>query len=435
MIIKNTFYNLLLGTFFLLIFAFSQFVIASELPQYAPEIHEGVATCASSNCHGRVTEDTNSNVALNEYRVWLMHDQHARAYKTLGNKASWNIAKKMGIGNPQTAKVCLDCHANNVAPSKRGVKFHMSDGVSCEACHGGAEKWLATHTAPSATHQENVANGMYPLDQPAARAKLCLSCHLGTKNKQATHDIMGAGHPRLRFDLTVYTQNQPPHFIIDEDYFSRGKQVTSKTSLWLTGLVESADGNLNLIQTNIKKAHGFFIEPSVLDCHSCHKPMDPLHWSKGRDGLPPGSMRFNLAYVEVLSDVLQALGSPHATIYKNNLASLHKSINKNAVSANTALLNLSKLHSSIRREVNKGLTNTQMKRVRKALVSNAARGNYQRFIQAEMVFMALDTLTRKIGNKQQLSLINELYDTVKNEKTFKANRFREVSGRLLRKLQ
>jgi hypothetical protein len=59
---------------------------------------------------------------------------------------------------------------------------------------------------------------MYPTEQPEVRAKLCLSCHFGTEDKFATHRIMGAGHPRISFELDTFTEIQPAHFRVDEDY-------------------------------------------------------------------------------------------------------------------------------------------------------------------------------------------------------------------------
>ena len=63
---------------------------------------------------------------------------------------------------------------------------------------------------------------MYPTDQPVARAQLCLSCHFGTEqNKFVTHRIMGAGHPRMSFELDTFTAIQPAHYIADKDYAER----------------------------------------------------------------------------------------------------------------------------------------------------------------------------------------------------------------------
>ena len=52
------------------------------LPESDSRVHEGVASCASSVCHGKVSPDSDSTVWLNESRVWLRQDYHSRAYRT-----------------------------------------------------------------------------------------------------------------------------------------------------------------------------------------------------------------------------------------------------------------------------------------------------------------------------------------------------------------
>ncbi|MDF1764530.1 MAG: hypothetical protein P1U57_14065, partial [Oleibacter sp.] len=78
-----------------LLFAASALVMANanaesnyQLPQYDDKIHEGVASCANSVCHGKATATNTTNVQLNEYRIWLMHDTHSLAYKVLLNDKS-----------------------------------------------------------------------------------------------------------------------------------------------------------------------------------------------------------------------------------------------------------------------------------------------------------------------------------------------------------
>ncbi len=73
---------------------------------------------------------------------------------------------------------------------------------------------------------------MYPTEQPAARAALCVSCHLGADDRFATHEIMGAGHPRLSFELDAFSTNQPAHYIVDADYVRR-KGAIEGFNLWL----------------------------------------------------------------------------------------------------------------------------------------------------------------------------------------------------------
>ena len=286
----------------------------SAEPGVADYKHLGVATCATSVCHGKLAPQPGKNVALNEYRTWTQEDRHAQAYRTLELAESKRIAANLGLPSATTAKICLDCHADNVPSDKRGPKFQLSDGIGCEACHGGSEKWIESHAAESATHKDNVARGMYPTEQPLKRAQLCLGCHLGTKDRFATHAIMGAGHPRLSFELEAYTTNQPAHYIVDADYDQRKGRIEGM-NLWLTGQIESARRMLTLLQTNMFHGGGMFPELAFYDCHSCHHPMDKIRWNAQRAGagIKPGTLRLqtqNLIVLQAVTETFEPAALP-----------------------------------------------------------------------------------------------------------------------------
>ena len=198
--------------------------------------HLGPAACASSVCHGKIAAQPDRNVGLNEYRTWLQADRHSRAYQALISTQAKQMAAKLGLGSPTAEKICLSCHADDVPETKRGPKFQITDGVGCESCHGGAEKWIREYASLNASHQENVANGMYPTEKPLKRAQICLTCHLGTKDQFATHLIMAAGHPRLRFELDAFTVNQPAHYSVDADYRRR-----KSSAQWHQPVVDGAN--------------------------------------------------------------------------------------------------------------------------------------------------------------------------------------------------
>src|SRR5690606_24746827 len=209
-------------------------LLAADAIRVKDHVHLGVASCATSVCHGKLSAQEHENVWLNEYRIWSTDDRHAQAYRTLTSDASKRMAAKLGLASATTAQICLDCHADNVPEEKRGPKFQITDGVGCEACHGGSALWIESHAEDQATHVDNLAKGMYPTEDPLSRASICLSCHLGTRDQFATHRIMGAGHPRLAFELEAFTANQPAHYEVDDDYESRKGRV-SGFQLWLTG--------------------------------------------------------------------------------------------------------------------------------------------------------------------------------------------------------
>jgi hypothetical protein len=207
---------------------------AAPLPYQSLDQHLGVASCASSLCHGSVTPNAHYDVLLNEYITWSHQDAHAKAFLALTSERGRSIAAKLGLPSAEGAKVCLDCHSDNVAAAQRGGKFALTDGVGCEACHGGAERWIASHATAKATYKDDVGKGMYPSANLAERATLCESCHLGNADKPATHNMMGAGHPRLSFELDTYLALEPPHYTIDANYRQR-KSTFSHTQTWAEG--------------------------------------------------------------------------------------------------------------------------------------------------------------------------------------------------------
>ena len=144
---------------------------SATLPQFATDKHMGVATCAASQCHGSAVPQDGSNVLQNEYVTWTQNDPHANAYQTLTSDQSKAMAARLGLRSATAAKICLDCHADNAPLAKRGERFQVSDGVGCEGCHGGAERWLSTHyNVPTVSHADNVTVGLHPTDRVADRA-------------------------------------------------------------------------------------------------------------------------------------------------------------------------------------------------------------------------------------------------------------------------
>jgi len=196
--------------------------------------HLGVASCASSTCHGRVSTADDSPIALNEYFVWSKYDRHSEAYDVLENKHSRRIAANMGIEDAASAPECLTCHTDYVPAEQRGEQFHLSDGIGCEACHGGAEQWIDSHYGPDSSHEENLEHGMQPTEEPLFQARMCQSCHLGDTQRFVSHEMMAAGHPRLRFELDTWLANMPAHHVEDADY-RRRKGAISHAERWAAG--------------------------------------------------------------------------------------------------------------------------------------------------------------------------------------------------------
>ncbi len=151
--------------------------------------------CAGSNCHGNSAAELPSQGVLhNEYLTWQREDTHAGAFRSLLTPRALAIGKRLGIAEPSKSDTCIDCHTDDVPAAQRGPRFSLSDGIGCEACHGGSSSWIADHAVAHRSHPANI-KGVSPQD-PVARAGLCLGCHYGAADKLMTHAIMAAGHHR-----------------------------------------------------------------------------------------------------------------------------------------------------------------------------------------------------------------------------------------------
>jgi hypothetical protein len=401
------------------------FAGAASAQTVADNRHLGVASCATSVCHGKLAPQPGKNVALNEYRVWTQEDRHSQAYRTLELPESKRIAANLGLPSASTAKICLDCHADNVPADKRGPKFQISDGIGCEACHGGSEKWLQSHAAQGANHADNVAKGMYPTEQPLQRAQICLSCHLGTKDRFATHVIMGAGHPRLSFELEAYTTNQPAHYVVDADYEQRKGKIAGM-NLWLTGQIESSRRFLQLLQTPMYHGTGMFPELAFYDCHACHHPMDKIRWNAQRAGagIKPGTLRVqthNLIVLQAVTETFEPQALPGLVSLTNALIRAGQS-DRTAVAAAAKALGdwVGKREALTRRT----FSTAEVSAMRKMLARYAATDKAGDYAAAEQIVLGIESLSYALGDHgAKKAALDSLYNAVKNDNTFSPQQF------------
>src|SRR5207245_147780 len=133
-------FRLVLTVWFL---AFPALVSAND----APSKYIGPGSCAATSCHGSVKPIAGSRILQNEYSTWIIQDKHSRAYQALTGDVGQRMARILKLGaKSEDAPKCLGCHALNPAPQQRGRAFEISEGVSCENCHGPASGWLGPHT-------------------------------------------------------------------------------------------------------------------------------------------------------------------------------------------------------------------------------------------------------------------------------------------------
>jgi hypothetical protein len=394
--------------------------------------HLGPASCASSVCHGANQRGSDSPILLNEFSVWQQTDRHAKSYATLGSADSQRIAAKLGLGDPRTAGVCLDCHTDHPPEAMRGEKFLMSDGVGCEACHGGAEQWISTHTDSKVERSELLAQGLYPTDQPVARAKLCMSCHIGTRDRMITHRIMGAGHPRLSFELDTFTWLNP-HYEIDQDYVDR-KGPFNGARDWAIGQGVAAINLLDILTDEKKGWTGIFPELVLFDCHACHRPMSGRNWGpRPSTGLGPGVVRFNDANLVMFRHVLGIVDARAAEDLLAATRALHQAtlISRERTFAAANALK-AKVEGQLDRVAAHDFGPETLGQVLGSLVRDAERGEFRDFASAEQAALAAQSVVvafetaKQLGDADAAGLragVDRVYAAVEKEDAYNMSSF------------
>ena len=295
----------------------------AQQPAGTQPVHLGVASCAGGNCHGASEPLPGSRVLNNEYITWSTRDKHRDAYKALSSPQAVRMARALGLADAVHQKICLDCHTDNVPPEQRGQLFHLADGVGCEACHGGASNWLGIHIS-GAGHAANLRHGLYPAEQPLARAEMCLGCHFGDNERFVDHRMMGAGHPRLPFELDTFTEIEPAHF--DNAALERSFGV-SNLQVWATGQAVALAKRMDVLLDADRARHGIFPEFALFDCQSCHHLMDPAHAPRPSwTGLDPGTPRLNDANALMLQVAAARVAPATARDLRDHVLALHRAV-------------------------------------------------------------------------------------------------------------
>lgn len=384
--------------------------LGQVLPDQSTDKSLGVVTCASALCHGSVGAWKGSAVAQNEYVIWSRLDKHARAFAVLRNDKSRSIASKLGL--PQSAdqsKECLGCHAHNPPPQYADARHTISDGVACEACHGPAGRWLASHTAPEARHAENLHNGLYPSEDPRARAKLCMSCHFGTTDKYVNHRTMAAGHPRLSFELATFTNLQPAHFKADSDYTRRkGADANNSAKVWAVGQAIAVGTQMAILLDEHRGRDGVFPEPTLFDCHSCHHPMADQRWQPQNafgTSIAPGLIRLNDANALMLRLILRQLDPELFARFMQATLDLNKAIAGQGSLTVTAKAMQSLAHTAEEAIAASRFDALALRPLALMLIDDGLAGHFRDYVAAEQATMALGSLTNGLAQTGSLKSV------------------------------
>lgn len=396
----------------------------------------GSASCASSNCHGSLVPRNKYGVKQNEYVTWLKRDKHAIAYKVLHNETSSLIARNIRLTEKAyESDRCLSCHALNVARNAQARPIDLTEGVSCEGCHGPGGGWVARHTEDDWTHDMSVKTGMTDLRNLQIRAQTCLACHLGNAEKTVDHELIAAGHPDLTFELDNYAAAMPPHWILVGDRRKTdGREETDGAQAWAVG--QAVAFRESLLQLGRRARSESWPEFAEMDCYGCHHSLKGKVWRQARRDMSEGvgRPRWSNAHFVLIQHIVSVFAPEEYDRLKEQVEQLSGYIAKittpDEMVASTAMRLAETMERVTQRIVQSKVDNSAMNRLADMIAKDVPYLIEANFDSVEQAVMAINTLFISMARSdpamakgKAAKTINNLYDDVEAPERFDPNRF------------
>jgi hypothetical protein len=421
--------------------------------QNEPSKYIGPGSCAATSCHGSVKPVAGSRILQNEYSTWIIKDKHSRAYQALTGDVGERMARILKLGaKAEEAPKCLACHALSPLPGQRGRVFEISEGVSCENCHGPASGWLGSHTTRSWPHGKSLALGMHDTRDVIHRTEKCLECHLGTKNKFVDHEMIAAGHPDLFFDLDSFSAVMPRHWKTPRES-EPGGPVEDPAWVgvreWSVGQAVQLRAAMERLTWRAKNERydkkDVWPEYSELSCFACHHALGPAKdsWRQehGYGRRRPGDPAWNGSRYAIFRLLAQQMDSSNALDLEKHLSAVSGEMSKlnpdraSVVSAASAAAPIAQHIAERLATVQYDQSNTL--RMLQRISDDAENIAIADERAAEQAAMAIDSLyiaysrDAKPANATEVrAAINGLFQQLENPSAYNADQFASALRRL-----
>ncbi len=394
----------------------------------------GAGSCAASACHGSVSPRNTTKVRQNEYSTWVTEDRHARAYTVLSGSLGRQMSAILKIGPAEHAQRCLVCHAISESEAHETKAFDISDGVSCESCHGAASGWIGPHIQPTAKHEDMVRLGLIDNKNLTRRSEECLRCHLGAPGLSVDHELIAAGHPDLPFELDSFTAIEPPHW--DEkapNFVDRNTDPLFGMRAW--GIGQAVQMRESMLRVARHAESGPWPEFSEMDCITCHHSLTgPESWrqKEGYGDHRAGDPPYNMARYVVFRKFAEEIDpGTNAELMKaaDEVSHLVTSMSPDRAAAEAAAKRAASLSDKLLAEVRDAqYDQARTRRLLKSISGEADAIAKQGERAAEQATMSVDSLyiaSAKAGapNPGTRAAIDGLFVQIKNPSAFNGPMF------------
>jgi len=423
-----------------------------------PVKYIGPGSCAATSCHGSVKPIAGSRILQNEYSTWILQDKHSRAYQALTGDVGERMARILKLGaKAEESSKCFACHALYATPEQRGRPFEISEGVSCENCHGPASAWLGPHTTRSWPHEKSVALGMTDTRNVIHRTEKCLECHLGTKNKFVDHEMIAAGHPDLYVELDSFSAVMPRHWKAPRES-EPGKPAEDAAWVgvreWSTGQAVQLRSAMERLNWRAKGERfdkkDVWPEYSELSCFACHHALgaakDSWRQEHGYVGRRPGDPAWNASRYVVFRLLAKQIDSANAQeldqqllVISGEMSKLNPDRNAAAAAATVAAPLAQRIAERLATmQYDQGVALRMLLRISED-AENIALADER---AAEQATMAMDSLyiaysreTKPANAAEVRAAINGLFQQLENPSAYNADQFASALRRIRPLLQ
>jgi len=418
-----------------------------------PAKYIGPGSCAATSCHGSVKPVAGSRILQNEYSTWIIQDKHSRAYQALTGDVGQRMARVLKLGaKAEEAPKCLACHSLYATPEQRGRAFEISEGVSCENCHGPASAWLGPHTTRSWAHEKSVALGMHDTRNVIHRTEKCLECHLGTKNKFVDHEMVAAGHPDLFFELDSFSAVMPRHWKSPRES-EPGKPAEDAAWVgvreWSAGQAVQLRASMERLTWRAKNERfdkkDVWPEYSELSCFACHHSLGPAKdsWRQehGYIGRRPGDPAWNTSRYAVFRLLAKQIDSASGQELDRHLLAISDEMSKLNPDRNVIAAAASAV-GPLAQRIAERLATMQYDqaialRMLQRIPDDAENIALADERAAEQAVMALDSLyiaysrdTKPANAAEVRAAINALFQQLENPSSYNADQFASALRRI-----
>ena len=145
------------------------------------------------------------------HATW-MHTAHYTTFTSAHRmRTGRRIADRLGIERIKQSEACAGCHYT-VQPAAAKAELPIA-GVSCESCHGPAEKWNAVHADPTDPEAMKKAEAL-GLIRPGnidAMVNQCFKCHTVNDERLVNQ---GGHNPGSDFEMVSWLEGEVRHNFI-----------------------------------------------------------------------------------------------------------------------------------------------------------------------------------------------------------------------------